>query len=176
MFHWNISLSANLFFLKSDCCPTMPLPIAQVWKLRNDDYHLRWVLDVQLVYFLSFTFVAIFFSPKICVGGGSQKDPTEGWKWLNCAAFLLDYHHNNKRCCCERFHIRWKLLLGTGTRSLLQISEFVLDKKLQQNASKFAIFYIFENPKVLFLLFISCYFIFLPNECPGLCRHKPGHS
>ena len=55
--------------------------------------------------------------------------------------------------------------------SLLPISEFVLDEKFQRNDSKFAIFYIYENPKLLFPFFISCYFIFLPNEYPGLCRH-----
>ena len=38
---------------------------------------------------------------------------------------------------------------------LLPISEFVLDEKFQQNASKFAIFYIYENPRLLFLFFIS---------------------
>ena len=25
-------------------------------------------------------------------------------------------------------------------------------------------------------LSFSCYFIFSPNECPGLCQHRPGHS
>ena len=52
----------------------------------------------------------------------------------------------------------------------------MLDEKFQQNHSKFAIFYIYENPKLLFPFFISCYFIFSPNECPGLCQHRPGHS
>ena len=27
-----------------------------------------------------------------------------------------------------------------------------------------------------FSFFISSNFIFFTNECPGLCRHKPGHS
>ena len=52
---------------------------------------------------------------------------------------------------------------------------FMLDEMFRRNASKFAIFYIYENPKLLFLFFISCNFMFLPNECPGLCRHRPGH-
>ena len=38
------------------------------------------------------------------------------------------------------------------------------------------IFYIYENPKLLFPFFISCYFNYPPNECPCLCRHRPGHS
>ena len=28
-----------------------------------------------------------------------------------------------------------------------------------------------QKPKVAFPFFISCYFTFFPNECPGLCRH-----
>ena len=52
----------------------------------------------------------------------------------------------------------------------------LLDKKFQRNTSKFAIFYINENSKLLFPFFISCYFIFFTNEYPGLCRHRPGHS
>ena len=57
------------------------------------------------------------------------------------------------------------------TQSLLPISEFVLDEMFQQNASKFARFYIYQNPKLLSPFFISCNFMFLPNECPGLCQH-----
>ena len=32
------------------------------------------------------------------------------------------------------------------------------------------------KPKVAFPFFISFYYIFFPNECPGLFRHRPGHS
>ena len=46
-------------------------------------------------------------------------------------------------------------------------------EKFQRNAF---IFYIYENPKLLFLFLISCYYVFLQNECPGLCRHRQGHS
>ena len=56
--------------------------------------------------------------------------------------------------------------------SLLPISEFMLDKKFQRNASKFAICYKYKNPKLLFPFFIWCNFMFLPNECPD----RPGHS
>ena len=38
--------------------------------------------------------------------------------------------------------------------------------KMLQNLSYFI--YLYENPKLLFPLFISCYFIFSPNECPGV--------
>ena len=37
--------------------------------------------------------------------------------------------------------------------ALLPISGFVLDKKFQRNASKFAIFWTYENPKLLFPFF-----------------------
>ena len=50
--------------------------------------------------------------------------------------------------------------------TLLPISEFVLDEKFQQNASTYAIFYVYESPKLIFPFFILCNFIFLPNECP----------
>ena len=60
--------------------------------------------------------------------------------------------------------------------SLLRKKRFMLDEKFQWNALKFDILYIYEKPKLLFLFFILCYFIFFPNECPGLCRHRPGHS
>ena len=105
------SKKTKRYLLAQNFC-LIAMNIAQVWKLRNGDYHLRCVL-VQLVYFYHTIHICChFFLPKNLRRRGSQKDPTEGWKWLNCAAFLLDYHHNNKRCCCERFHIRWKILVG----------------------------------------------------------------
>ena len=48
----------------------------------------------------------------------------------------------------KNLHFRFTIL------SLLPISGFVLDEKFQQNASKFAIFDIYENPKLLFPFFI----------------------
>ena len=50
---------------------------------------------------------------------------------------------------------------------------FALNKMFQRNTSKFAIL---ENSCSFFSFFISCNFIFLPYECPGLCRRRPGHS
>ena len=41
--------------------------------------------------------------------------------------------------------------------SLLPILRFMLDEKFQWNASKFAIFYMYKNPKLLFPFFISEY-------------------
>ena len=63
--------------------------------------------------------------------------------------------------------------------SLLPISGFVLDEKFQWNASKFAVFYMYEKwkAKVVFSIFhFGQLFYVFPNECPGLCRHRPGHS
>ena len=59
---------------------------------------------------------------------------------------------------------------------LFRKKRVMLDEKFQRKASKFAIFYMCKNPKLLFPFFILCYFIFSPNECPGLCQHRPGHS
>ena len=44
--------------------------------------------------------------------------------------------------------------------SLFRNKRFMLDEMTWQNASKFAIFYIYENPKLIFPFFISCYFFF----------------
>ena len=41
--------------------------------------------------------------------------------------------------------------------TLFRNKRFMLDEMTLQNASKFAIFYIYENPKLLFPIFISCY-------------------
>ena len=58
-----------------------------------------------------------------------------GYKFIFCDEFSL------KRCIEKRF---------------------MLDEKFEQNASKFGIFYIYENPKLLLPFFISCYFICFP--------------
>ena len=47
------------------------------------------------------------------------------------------------------------------TYTLLPILRFVLDEKFQRNASKFAIFDLYENPKLLFPFFISCYVLYI---------------
>ena len=75
--NWS-SKKTKRYLLAQNFC-LIAMNIAQVWKLRNGDYHLRCVL-VQLVYFYhtEFTFVAIFFSPKICVGGGHKRTPLRG--------------------------------------------------------------------------------------------------
>ena len=41
-----------------------------------------------------------------------------------------------------------KICVIFSHKSLLPISEFVLDEKFQRNTSKFAIFYIYENSKL----------------------------
>ena len=49
---------------------------------------------------------------------------------------------------------------GLAYTTLLPISEFVLNEKFQRNASKFAIYYIYENPKFHFPFYILCNFKF----------------
>ena len=54
--------------------------------------------------------------------------------------------------------------------SLFRNKRFVLNEKLQWNASKFAILLEYENTctyVVFFSFFILCY-LFFPNECPVL--------
>ena len=54
--------------------------------------------------------------------------------------------------------LRWKALMSNFIKTKrnrtaithFPILEFVIDEKFQQNASKFAIFYIYESPKLLF--------------------------
>ena len=48
-----------------------------------------------------------------------------------------------------------------------------LMKSSSEMLQKFAIFYIYENPKLHFSILHT---LFFPNECPGLCQHRPGHS
>ena len=81
------------------------------------------------------------------------------------------------------FVLSWTDYLHYGPDHLLhtlQKKKFMLDEMFQRNASKFAIFLEYENPRNFFRFsfhfisfhFISCYFIFSPNECPSLCRHS----
>ena len=52
--------------------------------------------------------------------------------------------------------------------SLLPISGFVLNLMLIWHILHM---YYQENAKLFFPFFISSYFSFFPDECPGLCRH-----
>ena len=122
---------------------------------------------------------------------GTQNKDSETWFFLLERAINFNLSNLTKisdiTLLYMREHVLYEMLnfcknylfLDTSSvySTLLPISEFVLDENSQQNASKFARFYIYENPKLLFPFFISCYyFIFSPNECPGLCRYRPGHS
>ena len=67
--------------------------------------------------------------------------------------------HSNQ----DEWVVRVQLLCQGGgevKESLFRKKRFMLDEKFQQSTSKFAIFYMCENPKLLFPFFISCYFIF----------------
>ena len=50
--------------------------------------------------------------------------------------------------------------------ALIRNKKFLLDEMTQRNASKFALFYIYENPK-FFSIFHFVLLYFFPNECPG---------
>ena len=47
-----------------------------------------------------------------------------------------------------------------GTRALFRNKMFMLDEMTQLNASKFGIFYIYKDPKLIIPFFILCNFIF----------------
>ena len=72
----------------------------------------------------------------------------------------------------QQMKLRKNSFQYTKVSTHLPISQFVVNEKFLWNASKLSIFYIYENPKLLIPFFISCNFIFLPNEC----RYRPGHS
>ena len=59
--------------------------------------------------------------------------------------------------------------------SHLQNKQFVFKYKFQRNASKFPIFIWKENPSSFFIFHYE-QLSFFPYECPGLCRHRAGHS
>ena len=71
-------------------------------------------------------------------------------------------------------HAKYLQSTSKAPLTLLRNKRFLLKILEKQNTSKFAIFLEYKNPRSFF--FISCYFIFFPNERPGLCRHRPGHS
>ena len=64
----------------------------------------------------------------------------------------------------------WEKKISDGcavlSTPLLPISEFVLDKKFQRNASEFAIFYIYKNPKLHFLFSFRATLFFLLMNAP----------
>ena len=64
-----------------------------------------------------------------------------------------------------------------GAIALFRYKMFMLDEMTQLNTSKFAIFYIYKDPKLLFQ-FLTTYMLvyFFPNECPGLCQYRSGDS
>ena len=121
-----------------------------------------------------FSFWSDFSSSNTTTREGSEREqalaPRKKGKWGRTALWL------------ERaFHIEVPLyffIQGSVTNMYKKIQQpvffnksinerFMLNEMTRQNASKFAISYIYENPKLLFPFFISCYFI---------CRHRPGHS
>ena len=55
------------------------------------------------------------------------------------------------------------LVIKLHSSSLLRNKKFLLMFLPWPNASKCAIFYIYNNPKLLIPFFISCYFIFFPQ-------------
>ena len=57
------------------------------------------------------------------------------------------------------------IFVHSFTTSLFRNKRFVLDE-----------IYAYKNLNLIFPFFNLYYFIFFPNECPSLCRHRPGHA
>ena len=99
------------------------------------------------------------------------------YTWFICDKKIFwDKHTSEMRGWCL---MKWRSEMLQN----LPYSEATLQKKevfAQRNvpAKCFKICYILCIRKLMlfFSFFISCNFIFLPYECPGLCRHRPGHS
>ena len=61
--------------------------------------------------------------------------------------------------------IKPDMAYGEQGKTLFRNMRFMLDEMFQQNASKFAIYLEYENPRAWhFSVFILCYFIFFPNK------------
>ena len=52
----------------------------------------------------------------------------------------------------------------------------MLDEMTLQTASKFAMILEYETTRSFFFVFRFVLLTFSPNECPGVCLHRPGHS
>ena len=61
------------------------------------------------------------------------------------------------------------ILYRRERRTLFRNKRFMLDEMIQRNASKFAIFYVYENPYSFFRFSFRVSFLFSTNECPSLC-------
>ena len=97
------------------------------------------------------------------------------WYFLikyRCAEIFRSFISCSCSCCVSV----WNMWRYSKLFTLFRNKRFMLDEMTKRNALKFAIFYIYENPNLLFSFFNSSYFIYFPNECPGLCQHRPGHS
>ena len=89
---------------------------------------------------------------------------------------LLKVYGNQSGFCIEFL----ELVLGSWWISVFTLQKFWICDEINCLEKRFKICHIlYTYTKIqscLFWFFISCYFIFPPNECPGLCSHRPGHS
>ena len=69
--------------------------------------------------------------------------------------------------------VKLEKLCRNDKYALFRNKRFMLDEMTQRNASKFAIFYEYENPKMLFPFIILCNFIFSLINVPYMCFHIP---
>ena len=65
-------------------------------------------------------------------------------------------------------NVRYFNLKNLKKVSLFRNKRIVLDEMTQRNASKFGIIFLEYKKPYIYFFFILCYFIFSPNEYPGL--------
>ena len=92
---------------------------------------------------------------------------TSASKKVNCQTDGSGWDFKISPCDLLCFKYSWMYIILHSS----QISGLCLNEMFQQNTSKFALFYVYENPCSFFLFFIFCNFTFLPYECPMLYRN-----
>ena len=103
-------------------------------------------------------------TPLLCLINGGYDLITDEFYMEKTYHFKVKTYHQAK----IRNFSRSSIL--AAKHALFRNKKFILDEMTRRNASKFAIFYIYENPKFLFPFFISCMDLFYPYECSGLCQ------
>ena len=78
-------------------------------------------------------------------------------------------------------YLDWQDFIRKSKDPLFRNKRLALNLMPQRNASKFAMFYVYENPHSFFRFsFCATLYFYLMSAlvyvCPALCRHRPEHS
>ena len=122
---------------------------------------LRWeILQISFLPQLLCRSLFMFRSQSTFCTAIHQKNRTKLYTFLHFQdmKFFSDYYNICILLICHSSEIRGLCLMKWPSETLQNLPYFWNMKT-----------------HVVFFIFILCYFIFFPNECPGLCRHRPGH-